>query len=110
MSGSTASSPEARRRSSATASRAATRAGGVRRSHENARRTPGGMKNDRLRFRLQLIGSLLSIVVAAAAALGMRDRVRMVDILALFAGGVGAGVALAQMAQAVRERRNRPPR
>lgn len=65
------------------------------------------MKNDRRRFRMQLIASLLSVVVAAAAALGMRDRVRLVDILALFAGGVGAGVAIAQMAQAVRERRNR---
>jgi hypothetical protein len=63
------------------------------------------MRNDRLRFRLQLVGSLLSIVVAAAAALGMRDRVRLVDILALFAGGVGAGVALAQMAQAARAAR-----
>ena len=40
----------------------------------------------------------------------LRDRVRMVDILALFAGGVGAGVALAQMAQAARAARNRPPR
>lgn len=68
------------------------------------------MKNARLRFRMQLIGSLLSVVVAAAAALGMGDRVRMVDILALFAGGLGAGVAIAQMAQAAREARNRPPR
>ncbi|MBP9144865.1 MAG: hypothetical protein KBI44_10310 [Thermoanaerobaculia bacterium] len=65
------------------------------------------MRNDRLRFRLQLVGSLLSIVVAAAAALGMRDRVRLVDILALFAGGMGAGVALAQMAQAARAARAR---
>ena len=68
------------------------------------------MKNARLRFRMQLIGSLLSVVVAAAAAVGMSDRVRMVDILALFAGGLGAGVAIAQMAQAAREARNRPPR
>lgn len=68
------------------------------------------MKNARLRFRMQLIGSLLSVVVAAAAALGMGDRVRMVDILALFAGGLGAGVAIAPMAQAAREARNRPPR
>ncbi len=67
------------------------------------------MKSDRLRFRLQLIGSLLSVVVAAAAALAMRDRVRLVDILALFAGGLGAGVAIAQMAQAARTARNRPP-
>ena len=79
------------------------------RSPEGAPRSPGVTKRDRLRFRLQLIGSLLAVVVAAAAALGMRDRVRMVDILALFAGGVGAGVALAQMGQAAREARNRPP-
>lgn len=66
------------------------------------------MKNDRLRFRLQLIGSLLSIVVAAAAALGMRDRVRLVDILALFAGGMGAGVGVATVAREARDRAPRP--
>lgn len=66
------------------------------------------MKNDRLRFRLQLIGSLLSVVVAAAAALGMRDRVRLVDILALFAGGMGAGVTLAMAARDLRDSSRKP--
>jgi hypothetical protein len=65
------------------------------------------MTSDRTRLRLQIVGALLSVVVAAAAALGMRDRVRQVDILALFAGGLGAGVAIAQMAQAARAARAR---
>lgn len=59
---------------------------------------------DHVRFRLQLIGALLSVVVALSAALGMRDRVRLVDIVALFAGGMGAGVTLAMAAREARER------
>lgn len=59
---------------------------------------------DRSRLRLQLVGALLSLVVAFTAALGMRDRVRLVDILALFAGGMGAGVGVATAARALRDR------
>lgn len=60
---------------------------------------------DRRRIRLQLIGAVLSVIVALAAALSMRDRVRLVDIVALFAGGMGAGVTVAMAAREVRDRR-----
>lgn len=60
---------------------------------------------ERSRLRLQLIGALLSVVVAATSALAMRDRVRLVDILALFAGGMGAGVTVAQIAASIRARK-----
>ena len=63
------------------------------------------LKIDRRRIRLQLIGAVLSVVVALTAALGMRDRVRLVDIVALFAGGMGAGVTIAMAAREARERR-----
>lgn len=62
---------------------------------------------ERSRLRLQLIGALLSLVVALTAALGMRDHVRLVDILALFAGGMGAGVGVATAARAWRDRAGR---
>lgn len=62
------------------------------------------MKNDGRRIRLQLVGAVLSVIVALAAALGMRDRVRLVDIVALFAGGMGAGVTVAMAAREVRDR------
>jgi hypothetical protein len=65
------------------------------------------MVTERSRFRLQVVGAVLSVVVAATAALGMRDRVRQVDILTLFAGGMGAGVTLAQIAAAARAARER---
>jgi hypothetical protein len=63
------------------------------------------MKSVRSRLRLQVVGALLSMLVALTAALAMRDRVRMVDILALFAGGMGAGVSLVQLAQGIRRSR-----
>lgn len=44
--------------------------------------------------KLEVIGAIIGLVVAVASAWGMRDRVRAVDILALFAGGFGAGVGL----------------
>lgn len=44
--------------------------------------------------RLELIGAVIGLMLACTSAWGMRDRVRAVDILALFAGGFGAGVAL----------------
>ena len=59
---------------------------------------------DRVRFRLRVVGALLSLVVALTVALGMRDRVRLVDILALFAGGMGAGVGIATIAREARDR------
>lgn len=61
------------------------------------------MKN-KMRVPLQIVAALLSLVIAVSAALGMRDRVRLVDILALFAGGMGAGVTLVQILRTVQER------
>lgn len=63
------------------------------------------MKNERLRRRFQIVGTLLSLLVALTAALAMRDRARLVDILALFAGGMGAGVSLVQLVQELRRSR-----
>lgn len=63
--------------------------------------------NSARRVRLQFVGALLSLAVAFMAALGMRDRVRMVDILTLFAGGMGAGVTIAQAARDWRDRTGR---
>ena len=60
--------------------------------------------NDRVRFRFKAIGALLSVVIALSAALGMRSRVRLVDILALFAGGMGTGVTVAMLAREIRDR------
>lgn len=60
--------------------------------------------NDRLRFRLKVVGTLLSLVIAVSAALGMRGRVRLVDIVALFAGGMGTGVTVALLARELRDR------
>lgn len=57
-----------------------------------------------MRVPLQIVAALLSLVIAVSAALGMRDRVRLVDILALFAGGMGAGVTLVQILRTVQER------
>ncbi|MEO8195334.1 MAG: hypothetical protein ABI689_01295 [Thermoanaerobaculia bacterium] len=59
---------------------------------------------DKVRVPLQIIAGLLALGIALLAALGMRDRVRLVDILALFAGGMGAGVTLVQVVRTVRER------
>jgi hypothetical protein len=64
------------------------------------------MKRARGALRFQIIGALLSVLVALTAALTMRDRVRLVDILALFAGGMGAGVSLVQVAQGLRRSRD----
>lgn len=66
------------------------------------------MRNEHTRIRLQIFGALLSLVVAFTAALGMRDRARLVDILALFAGGMGAGVGVATVAREARDRARRP--
>jgi len=62
---------------------------------------------NRRRVVLQVVAALLAIVISLSAALGMRDRVRLVDILALFAGGMGAGVTLVQIVRTVRDRGSR---
>lgn len=62
---------------------------------------------DRRRFRLQVVAGVISALLAVFAALEMRSRVRLVDIVALFAGGMGTGASIAQLA---REARDRPGR
>ena len=42
----------------------------------------------------ELIVALLGLCLAAFSAWQMKDRVRLVDIITLFFGGVAAGVAL----------------
>ena len=46
------------------------------------------------RPRLELVGALLSLIIAALGAWTMRDRIRAVDIVTLFGGGMGAGAGL----------------
>lgn len=65
---------------------------------------------DHVRLRLQVVGAVLSVVVALSSALSMRDHVRLVDILTLFAGGMGTGVTIAQIAAATRAARDRQRR
>ena len=60
----------------------------------------------RARRNAAFIGAVLSTVVAFAGALGMKDRVRLVDIVTLFAGGIGAGASLTAAVAA--RRRARP--
>ena len=42
----------------------------------------------------ELIIAILGLGLAAFSAWSMKDRVRLVDIVTLFAGGVAAGVSL----------------
>ena len=55
------------------------------------------------RMRFTLSATVLSVVIALLGALAMVDRVRLVDILALFFGGFGAGAGL--VASIVQNRR-----
>jgi hypothetical protein len=64
--------------------------------------------NARTRARLQVLAALLSAWVALLSALAMRDRVRLVDILGLFGGGMGAGVSLVLGVQTIRQQGSRP--
>ena len=59
--------------------------------------------------RRELIVAVLGLIVAFTAAWGMRDRVRAVDIIALFAGGLSAGVALGVAISKVRAAKAAPP-
>ena len=46
------------------------------------------------KVRLTVFATILSTGLALLGALAMRDHVRLVDILALFFGGFGAGAGL----------------
>ena len=47
-----------------------------------------------IKKRIGLIGAAAGLAVGLLSALQMVDRVRLVDIVTLFAGGMGAGVGL----------------
>ena len=58
---------------------------------------------ERMRRRVQRFATLstvLGAVISIVSALAMRDTVRLVDILALFFGGMGTGAGLASLAAA----------
>jgi len=54
---------------------------------------------------LSLIGGVLSLLLAIQTAAGLVGRVRKVDILLLFATGMGAGVSLVGLFRDLRARR-----
>lgn len=51
----------------------------------------------RVATRLTTLATLASIAVGMLGALAMSDRVRLVDIVSLFFGGVGAGAGTAAL-------------
>lgn len=59
--------------------------------------------------RKELIVALVGLAVALMSAWGMVDRVRLVDILTLFFGGLAAGVALGSAIAKVRAAKGAPP-
>jgi hypothetical protein len=52
--------------------------------------------------RRELVIAVLGLLLAALGAWSARERVRTVDVITLFAGGVAAGVALGSAIQKVR--------
>ena len=50
--------------------------------------------------RFAAISTVLGAVISLVSAFGMRDTVRLVDIFALFFGGMGTGAGLASLAVA----------
>ena len=60
------------------------------------------MMKPHVKRALNLVGGVLSILLAIQTAAGLAGRVRRVDILLLFATGMGAGVTLVGL---VRDRR-----
>jgi hypothetical protein len=69
----------------------------VRRTHTH--NAPGLMRD----LRAVLV-TALSAIIAVMSALSMRDHVRLVEIIGLFASGVGTGAGIASTV-AVRKRR-----
>jgi hypothetical protein len=61
-----------------------------------------------MRERLSLIALVLSVLTAVLAALAMRDHVRLVEVVGLFASGVGTGASI--VAELVQRRARRAPR
>lgn len=59
----------------------------------------------RAKGALSLVGGALSIVLAVNTAAGLAGRVRRVDILLLFAAGMGTGVTLVGVVRELRGKR-----
>ena len=72
-------------------------------------RYDAGAMNDRRKRILRTLGLLASLTVAVASAASMVGKLRTVDVVALFAGGFGAGVAAAGFFRALRDRRHGAP-
>jgi uncharacterized glyoxalase superfamily protein PhnB len=60
----------------------------------------------RKKTALKLFVAMLGVVVAFLGALGMQERMRPVDIVTLFGGGVSAGAGLAAAIAGIRRRQN----
>ncbi len=58
-----------------------------------------------MRQKMAMFSTILGAIVSLGAALAMRDYVRVVDIVALFFGGVGTGAGFAMLVSARRSRR-----
>jgi hypothetical protein len=61
-----------------------------------------------MRDRLSIMALVLSVLTAILAALAMRDHVRLVEIVGLFASGVGTGASI--VAELVQRRARRVAR
>jgi len=61
-----------------------------------------------LKKRIGLIGAVAGLAVSLLSALQMIDHVRLVDIVTLFAGGMGAGVGLVKAVTDYRKTREKP--
>ena len=59
---------------------------------------------DRTKLALRIVASIVSVGIGLLSALQMQGRVRMVDILTLFAAGMAAGVSLRDVFAALLKR------
>jgi len=61
-----------------------------------------------MRERLSTIALVLSVLTAGVSALAMRDHVRLVEIVGLFASGIGTGASI--VVEVVQQRARRAAR
>jgi hypothetical protein len=72
-------------------------------------RYDAGAMNVRRKRILRTLALLASLTVAVASAASMVGKLRAVDVVALFAGGFGAGVAAAGFLRELWSRRQGKP-
>lgn len=58
-----------------------------------------------MREKLSVVSTVVGVLSAVASALAMRDHVRLVEIVGLFASGVGTGAGIAVAMAGRRARR-----